>query len=145
MRNALRWHFWLETSMALVTGILFVITLVQRDWIEIVFGVDPDSRRAVLQKLMGNRIGVNPYLLIGLGGLLPTLGAQSPLGATRESTRTLRLEQVMREPSTAELIAASLLQKLIEPQGEPAAAQWNQAEREALVPGSIVIVARRLL
>ncbi len=51
----------------------------------------------------------------------------------------------MREPSTADLIAAYLLQKLIEPQGEPAAAQWNQAEREALFPGSIVIFARRLL
>lgn len=52
MRNALRWHFWLETSMALVTGILFVITLVQRDWIEIVFGVDPDSQSGALEWLV---------------------------------------------------------------------------------------------
>ena len=52
MRNALRWHFWLETSMALVTSSLFVITLVQRDWIEIVFGVDPDSQSGALEWLV---------------------------------------------------------------------------------------------
>jgi hypothetical protein len=52
MRNALRWHFWLETSMALVIGILFVITLVQRDWIEIVFGVDRDSQSGALEWLV---------------------------------------------------------------------------------------------
>jgi hypothetical protein len=43
MRNALRRRFWLETGLAIITGILFIITLVQRDWIEIVFNVDPDN------------------------------------------------------------------------------------------------------
>ncbi len=52
MRNSLRWRFWLETGMATVTSILFVITLVQRDWIEIVFGVDPDNRNGVLEWLI---------------------------------------------------------------------------------------------
>lgn len=52
MRNALRWHFWLETGMAIVTSILFVITLVQRDWIEIVFGVDPDQANGSLEWLI---------------------------------------------------------------------------------------------
>ncbi len=42
MRKTLRPLFWLETSMATITGILFVITLVWRNWIELVFGVDPD-------------------------------------------------------------------------------------------------------
>ena len=41
MRNALRRRFWLETAVAIVTGIVFVITLVRNDWIEIVFGVNP--------------------------------------------------------------------------------------------------------
>ena len=49
MRNALRLRFWLETCMAIVTGILFVITLVQRDWIEVVFKVDPDNRSGSLE------------------------------------------------------------------------------------------------
>ena len=52
MRNALRRRFWLEAGMATVTSILFVITLVQRDWIEIVFGVDPDNRNGALEWLI---------------------------------------------------------------------------------------------
>ncbi len=52
MRNALRWRFWFETGMAIVTGILFVITLVQRDWIETIFGIDPDSGSGALEWLI---------------------------------------------------------------------------------------------
>lgn len=52
MRKALRWHFWLETAMAIATSIVFVITLVQRDWIEIVFGVDPDQGNGSLEWLI---------------------------------------------------------------------------------------------
>ncbi len=52
LRKALRWRFWLEIGMAIVTSILFVITLVQRDWIEVVFGVDPDSRMGTLEWLI---------------------------------------------------------------------------------------------
>jgi hypothetical protein len=52
MRKALRWRFWLETSIAIMTSILFVITLVQRDWIEIVFKVDPDNRSGTLEWLI---------------------------------------------------------------------------------------------
>ena len=52
MSNALRRRFWLETAMAIVTSILFVITLVQRDWIEIVFSVDPDNRNGTLEWLI---------------------------------------------------------------------------------------------
>lgn len=52
MRNALRRRFWLEAGMATVTSILFVITLVQRDWIEVVFGVDPDNRNGTLEWLI---------------------------------------------------------------------------------------------
>jgi hypothetical protein len=52
MRKTLRWRFWLETSIAIVTGILFVVTLLLRDWIEIVFGVDPDNRSGALEWLI---------------------------------------------------------------------------------------------
>lgn len=52
MRNALRRRFWLEAGMATVTSILFVITLVQRDWIEVVFGADPDNRNGTLEWLI---------------------------------------------------------------------------------------------
>jgi len=52
MRNALRRRFWLETAMAIVTSILFVITLAQRDWIETVLGVDPDNHNGTLEWLI---------------------------------------------------------------------------------------------
>lgn len=52
MRSALGWRFWLEAGMAIATSILFVITFVRRDWIEIVFGVDPDNRSGAFEWLL---------------------------------------------------------------------------------------------
>jgi hypothetical protein len=52
MRKALRGRFWLETGMAIVTTILFVITLAWHDWIEIIFNVDPDQGRGLLEWLI---------------------------------------------------------------------------------------------
>lgn len=52
MRKAFRRRFWLETGMAIVTGILFVITLVWHDWIEIIFNVDPDQASGLLEWLI---------------------------------------------------------------------------------------------
>jgi hypothetical protein len=52
MKKALRPIFWLETGMATITGILFVITLVWRDWIEIIFNIDPDNRNGSLEWLI---------------------------------------------------------------------------------------------
>ncbi len=63
MRNALRRRFWLEAGIATVTSILFVITLVQRDWIEIVFSVDPDNRNGTLEWLI---VGVLLVVMITL-------------------------------------------------------------------------------
>ena len=48
----MRRRFWLETGMAIVSSILFIITLVQRDWIEIIFNVDPDNRSGTLEWLI---------------------------------------------------------------------------------------------
>ena len=39
---AVRRRFWVETAAATVGLTLAVITLVLPDWIELVFGVDPD-------------------------------------------------------------------------------------------------------
>ncbi len=52
MKSELRRRFWFETALAIVTCILFTITLVQRDWIEIVFGIDPDSHNGALEWLI---------------------------------------------------------------------------------------------
>jgi len=52
MRKALRGRFWLETGMAIVTTILFVITLAWHNWIEIIFNVDPDQGSGLLEWLI---------------------------------------------------------------------------------------------
>lgn len=52
MINMLRRRFWLETGLAIITGILFVITLIRNDWIEIVFHVDPDNNNGTFEWLI---------------------------------------------------------------------------------------------
>jgi hypothetical protein len=43
MRKTLRLRFWLEVGAATITAIMFAITLVWRDWIEVLFRIDPDN------------------------------------------------------------------------------------------------------
>ena len=52
MRNALRGRFWLETGLAILTGILFIITLVWHNWAELIFNVDPDQGSGILEWLV---------------------------------------------------------------------------------------------
>jgi hypothetical protein len=43
---------WIASGLAFVSGILFVLTLVWKDWIELVFGVDPDGHDGSLEWLI---------------------------------------------------------------------------------------------
>jgi tetrahydromethanopterin S-methyltransferase subunit E len=63
MVKAMRSRFWLETGMATITGILFVITLMWREWIEIVFDVNPDRGNGWLEWLI---VGVLSAVMITL-------------------------------------------------------------------------------
>jgi hypothetical protein len=36
-------RFWIEAVLAALTGFLFLLTLISREWIEAVFKVDPDG------------------------------------------------------------------------------------------------------
>jgi hypothetical protein len=64
----LRPLFWLETGMATITGILFVITLVWRNWIELVFGADPDKSNGSLEWLIIGALLVVTLALFALAG-----------------------------------------------------------------------------
>lgn len=49
MNRQVRSRFWLEVILGTVTTILLLVTLVWRDWIEIVFGVEPDGGSGLLE------------------------------------------------------------------------------------------------
>jgi hypothetical protein len=52
MKQGLRRRFWLESLLAVAAGVLAILTLIQRDWIELIFGVDPDNHSGSLEWLI---------------------------------------------------------------------------------------------
>jgi hypothetical protein len=42
-------RFWIELGVAAASGLLCVLTLIQRDWVELIFGVDPDHGSGALE------------------------------------------------------------------------------------------------
>lgn len=43
MPSFLPYRFWLESVLGSFTGAVAVVTLFWHDWIEVIFGVDPDK------------------------------------------------------------------------------------------------------
>jgi len=48
LRNA-RVRFWIEVILAAVTAALLLLTLISREWVEEVFGVEPDAGSGALE------------------------------------------------------------------------------------------------
>ena len=36
------WRFWIEVALGATSAFLFAITVIWHDWLELVFGIDPD-------------------------------------------------------------------------------------------------------
>lgn len=45
----MRARFWIESGMAALTALLLIMTLISREWIEILFGVSPDGNSGSLE------------------------------------------------------------------------------------------------
>ena len=48
MCNA-RIRYWIEVALAVIAAGLAVLTLISRDWIELLFGIDPDQGSGALE------------------------------------------------------------------------------------------------
>jgi hypothetical protein len=68
LKKGIRPIFWVETVLALLTTILFVVTFLWKDWIELVFHVDPDSGNGSFERFIVITLAVLTLALIGLAG-----------------------------------------------------------------------------
>jgi hypothetical protein len=66
MTNGLRRRFWPEAGLGLITGVLFILTLVRRDWIEALFGIDPDNHSGSLEYMIVGGLLVVTIALVAL-------------------------------------------------------------------------------
>lgn len=70
-----RTRFWLEAILAALSTGFFILTLLSRNWIEIVFGVDPDNSSGSLEWLIVAALGRFHRLRgDGSGGMAPSAG-----------------------------------------------------------------------
>ena len=68
MRKQVRWFFWPEMILACITGLLFVITLVERNWVELIVHIDPDQANGSLEWLIVSGLLVITLVLFALVG-----------------------------------------------------------------------------
>jgi hypothetical protein len=52
MASKARTRMWIEAGLAIATGALLILTLISREWIEEIFGVDPDNGSGALEWLI---------------------------------------------------------------------------------------------
>jgi hypothetical protein len=69
MKRSIRRRFWVELVLATLSGFALLITIMWRDWIELVFKVAPDGRSGSLEWAIVIALGL---IAIGSGALART-------------------------------------------------------------------------
>ena len=64
----MRTRFWIEVSAAVLCGVFAFLTLIVRDWIEVVFRVDPDTQSGTAEWLIVLLLGAGVVVSTGLAG-----------------------------------------------------------------------------
>jgi hypothetical protein len=81
MSRQLRSRFWLESALGVITFLLLMLTLVWHDWIEAVFGVDPDHHNGSLEWVIVGVLGASTASLFLLARIEWRRAAAAPLEA----------------------------------------------------------------
>lgn len=68
MKKSLRLWFYPEAILGIISGVMFVVTLFNRAWIETVFNVDPDQGSGTLEWLIVGGLLVATIVLATLAG-----------------------------------------------------------------------------
>ncbi|GAC1473283.1 MAG: hypothetical protein PVSMB7_27060 [Chloroflexota bacterium] len=64
MTEQLPMRFWIETALAAASSILLLVTLARRNWIETLFGVDPDTGNGALEWMITGTLLVITVALV---------------------------------------------------------------------------------
>ena len=80
-------RFWIEAWVAAASGLLCVATLLQRDWIELVFRVDPDQGSGTLEWSIVVFVAINPAIRCSVArARISSIPSHSRSGAIFTST-----------------------------------------------------------
>ena len=64
----MRARFWIEVLAAVLCGLLAILTLIVEDWIEVLFGVDPDAHSGTTEWLVVVLLGAGVVVSAWLAG-----------------------------------------------------------------------------
>ncbi|MEO8220522.1 MAG: hypothetical protein ABI563_07025 [Specibacter sp.] len=68
MKGKVRKIFWWEAVGALASAALLILTLVNREWIEVIFGVEPDGGNGAMEWVIVIVLAVLTVLSVTLAG-----------------------------------------------------------------------------
>jgi len=63
-RTRLRGRFWVEAALAVIAGLLTVLTIAVPEWIEVAFNIDPDQGSGLLE--LGITLGAIAAALVSI-------------------------------------------------------------------------------